>query len=109
MHLDSYGKPPKSLVLEFDGTDDRVHGEQEGRRYSSHYGGYVFLPLYVYRGNHLLGSYLRQVNRTDACYSAATLSLLVRGIRAHWPEVNFVFRGDARILSAIAAEWVRTS
>ena len=37
--IDSYDKPPKSLILDFDGTDDRVHGEQEGRSYSSHYGG----------------------------------------------------------------------
>ena len=103
--IDSYDKPPKSLILDFDGTDDRVHGEQEGRRYSSHYGGYVFLPLYVYCGNHLLVSYLRQVNRTDACHSAAILSLLVKGIRAHWPEVNIVFRGDAGFYRPLLLSW----
>ena len=60
-----------------------------------HYGGYVFLPVHIYCGKHLLVSYLRQVNRTDACHSAAILSLLVKGIRAHWSDVNIVFCGDA--------------
>ena len=103
--IDSHDKPPKSLILDFDGTDDRVHGQQEGRHYSSHYGGYVFLPLYVYCGNHLLVSYLRQVNRTDAHHSAAVLSLLVKGIRAHWPEVNIVFRGDAGFYRPLLLSW----
>lgn len=103
--IDSYKTPPKSLILDFDGTDDRVHGQQQGRAYSSHYGGYAFLPLYVYCGNHLLVSYLRAVNRTDSHHSAAVLSLLVKGLRAHWPGVNIVFRGDAGFYTPLLLSW----
>lgn len=103
--IDSYRTPPKSLILDFDGTDDRVHGEQQGRAYSSHYGGYAFLPLYVYSGNHLLVSYLRSVNHADSHHSAAVLSLLVKGIRAHWPDVNIVFRGDAGFYTPLLLSW----
>ncbi|HID06865.1 MAG TPA: hypothetical protein EYP10_06925 [Armatimonadetes bacterium] len=67
--LASFDQPPQSLVLDFDGTDDRVHGEQEGRAYNSHYGGYGFFPLYVYCGEKLLVSYLRPINRPDAYHS----------------------------------------
>lgn len=103
--IDSYEQPPKSLVLDFDGTDNRVYGEQEGRSFSSHYGGYAFLPLYVYCGNHLLVSYLRPVSRTDSYHSAAVLSLLVKGLRKYWPEVNIVFRGDAGFYRPLLLSW----
>ena len=28
--VDSFKRPPKKLILDFDATDDPVHGEQEG-------------------------------------------------------------------------------
>lgn len=101
----SFDEPPRSLILDFDGTDDRVHGEQEGRAYNSHYGGYGFFPLYVYCGEKLLVSYLRPINRPDAFHSAAVLSLLVKGLRAHWPGVNIVFRGDAGFYRPLLLSW----
>ena len=101
----SFDEPPKSLILDFDGTDDRVHGEQQGRAYNTHYDGYGFLPLYVYCGEKLLVSYLRSINRPDATHSAAVLSLLVKGIRAHWPQVNIVFRGDGGFYRPLLLSW----
>ncbi len=101
----SFDEPPSSLILDFDGTDDRVHGEQQGRAYNSHYGGYGFLPLYVYCGEKLLVSYLRPINCPDAHHSAAVLSLLVKGLRAHWSQVNIVFRGDGGFYRPLLLSW----
>ena len=42
--MESFKKPPKELVLDFDATDDRVHGEQEKRFFHGFYGDYCFLP-----------------------------------------------------------------
>jgi hypothetical protein len=40
----SFGRrAPKELVLDFDATDDRVHGSQEGRFFHGYYGHYCFL------------------------------------------------------------------
>jgi len=36
------------LILDFDATDDAVHGNQEGRFYHGYYDHYCFLPLYVF-------------------------------------------------------------
>ena len=49
--------PPKESFLDFDSTDDPLHGNQEGRFFHGYYGCY--LPLYVVCGNHVLGSRLR--------------------------------------------------
>lgn len=46
----SYKKPPRKLVLDFDATDDRVHGLQQGRFFHGYYDHYCFLPLYVFCG-----------------------------------------------------------
>jgi hypothetical protein len=48
--------------LDFDCTDDRVHGLQEGRPFHGFYYDFCFLPLYVFCREQLLVSYLRQSN-----------------------------------------------
>src|SRR6266436_598942 len=48
--LASYVRPPQLIVLDFDDTEDPVHGEQEQARYDGYYGGYCFMPLHLYEG-----------------------------------------------------------
>ena len=93
--IGSYKRPPKKLVLDFDATDDPVHGEQEGRFFHGFYRHYCFLPLYVFCGDQLLVSYLRPSNIDGAKHSWAILSLLVKRLRQTWPKVQIIFRGDA--------------
>ena len=46
--LASSVRPPKLIVIDFDDTEDRVHGGQEQARYDGYYGGYCFMPLHLY-------------------------------------------------------------
>jgi hypothetical protein len=41
----SFPTPPKELVLDFDATDDPIHGNQVGRFFHGYYDQYCFLPL----------------------------------------------------------------
>ena len=41
----SHATPPEELVLDFDATDDVVHGNQQGRFFHGYYDHYCFLPL----------------------------------------------------------------
>jgi len=91
----SHSSPPKELVLDFDATDDAVHGHQAGRFFHGYYDQYCFLPLYVFCGHHLLVSYLRPANIDAAKHAWAILSLLVKRFRQVWPEVKIIFRGDS--------------
>ncbi len=93
--IDSFSHPPEELILDFDATDDRVHGSQEGRFFHGYYDHYCFLPLYVFCGDQLLVSYLRPSKIDAAKHSWAILSLLVKRFRQSWPEVRIVFRGDS--------------
>ena len=90
----SHPAPPDEVVLDFDATDDAVHGHQEGRFFHGYYDHYCFLPLYVFCGDHLLVSYLRPSKIDGAKHAWAILALLVKKLRQAWPEVRIIFRGD---------------
>jgi len=93
--IDSFDQPPKELILDFDATDDAVHGNQQGKFFHGYYDRYCFLPLYVFCGDQLLVSYLRPSNIDGAKHSWAILALLVKRLRQQWPEVKIIFRGDS--------------
>ena len=58
--IDAFKRAPKKLILDFDATDDAIHGRQEGAQFRGYYDHYCFLPLYVFYKNQLLVSYLRR-------------------------------------------------
>ena len=91
----SFKKAPKKLILDFDATDDAVHGQQEGRFFHGYYDHYCFLPLYVFCGRQLLVSYLRPSKIDGAKHAWAILALLVKRLRQAWPQVKIIFRGDS--------------
>jgi hypothetical protein len=92
--VQSFSQAPEELVLDFDATDDLVHGQQEGRFFHGYYNAYCFLPLYVFCGSQLLVAYLRPSNMDAARHAWAILKLLVRRLRKAWPKVKIIFRGD---------------
>ena len=95
LFIESFDEPPEELVLDFDATDDPVHGNQEDRFFHGYYDGYCYLPLYVFCGEKLLVSYLRPSNIDAARHSRAILKLLVTRLRQAWPKVKIIFRGDS--------------
>ena len=91
----SYTKTPDELILDFDPTDDPVHGNQQKRFFHGYYDHYCFLPLYVFCGPQLLVAYLRPADIEPAMHSRAIVKLLVKRIRQQWPNVKIIFRGDS--------------
>jgi len=91
----SFDAPPEEIVLDLDATDDRIHGEQEGRFFHGYYDHYCFLPLYVFCGTQLLAAYLRPSNIDASKHSRPILRLLVARLRKAWPGVRIVLRADS--------------
>ena len=101
----SFETPPEALTLDFDPTDDRVHGAQVGAHFHGYYGDYCFLPLYVFCGEQLLVSYLRPSNRDGARHAWAVLALLVKALRKHWPGVRILLRADSGLCRWKMLRW----
>lgn len=93
--LDSYEEPPDEIILDYDATDDIVHGQQDKRCFNGFYDNYCFLPLYVFCGDQLLVSYLRPSSVGAAHHARPITKLLVAKIRRRWPDVKIILRGDS--------------
>jgi hypothetical protein len=101
----SFKTAPTELILDFDATDDVVHGNQEGRHFSAFYDNYCFLPLYVFCGEQLLLAYLRPASKDAALHAAAILKLLTDRLRQTWPKVRILFRGDSGFCRPLLLSW----
>ena len=93
--LEAHKAAPEQIVLDIDTTDFAIHGEQEGRFYHGYYDHYCYLPLYVFAGEHVLCARLRPSNIDPAAGSRKEIERIVTQIRAAWPGVPIVLRGDA--------------
>jgi hypothetical protein len=91
----AHPEPPGHLILDFDATDDPIHGRQEGRFFHGYYDHHCFLPLYVFCGDELLAAYLRPSDIDAAKHTRAVLKLLARMLRRAWPDVRITIRGDS--------------
>ena len=95
LFIESQEEAPKRVVLDFDATDDPLHGRQEGRFFHGYYDCYCYLPLYVFCGSHVLCARLRRSNIDASAGSVEELERIVAQLREHWPEVEILVRGDA--------------
>jgi len=101
----SFKTAPEELVLDFDATDDPLHGRQEGRFFHGYHDNYCYLPLYVFCGEQLLVAYLRPSKIDEAKHAGAVLKLLVRRLRLAWPGVRLVLRGDSAFCRRRILSW----
>lgn len=103
--LEAHARAPQEIVLDLDATDDPIHGGQEGRFFHGYYGGYCYLPLYVFCGRHLLAAKLRPSNIDGSAGSLEEVERIVGQIRAHWPQVRIVLRADSGFARDALMTW----
>jgi len=103
--LDAHAQAPERIVLDLDATDDPLHGHQEGRFFHGYYGGYCYLPLYVFCGDHLLVAKLRTADRDAADGAVEELARVVAQIRTRWPKIEIWIRGDSGFAREALLSW----
>jgi len=104
----SYREEPAIVVLDFDDTEDAVHGAQQLSLFNGYYGGYCYEPLHVYEGlsGRLITTILRPGKRTSSREVVAILSRLVPLLRAAWKEAIIFFRGDSHFSAPETLKWL---
>lgn len=105
LFIQSHRTPPSEVVLDFDSTDDPIHGHQEGRFFHGYYGNYCYLPLYVFCGNQLLWAELRPSNIDAAKGATEALQAIAEQLRAAWPKVRIVMRADSGFCRDKTMSW----
>jgi len=88
---------PSHLVLDVDGTDDPVHGSQEGGAYHGFYREHIYHPLLVFDGqtDQLITAVLRPGRCHESRFVVLVLRRLLKRLRAAWPEVSIELRADS--------------
>jgi len=105
LFLEAYDKPPQQIILDVDATDDPLHCHQEGRFFHGYYRSYCYLPLYIFRGEHLLCARLRTADQDQAAGTVDELARIVEQLRCHWPQTRIIVRGDSGFCRDALMSW----
>ena len=93
--IESHAQPPDRIVLDLDATDIPLYGHQPERFFHGYYDDYCYLPLYIFAGDQLLCARLRPSNVDGAAGALDEVKCIVARLRAKWPKVRIVLRGDS--------------
>ncbi|WP_342241495.1 IS1380 family transposase [Inquilinus sp. OTU3971] len=105
LFLEAHASAPDQIVIDLDATDDPLHGDQEGRFFHGYYDCFCYMPLYVFCGRHLLAAKLRTANQDAAAGSVEEIARIVGKVRARWPEVKIILRGDSGFAREALMAW----
>lgn len=105
LFIEAHEAAPEEIILDLDATDDPIHGEQEGRFFHGYYGGYCYMPLYIFCGRHLLAAKLRPSNIDASAGALEEIIRIVAQIRARWPQVRIVLRADSGFARDVLMAW----
>jgi hypothetical protein len=100
--------PRKSaeIVLDFDATDDPLHGSQEGAYFNGFYREYCYLPLYCFCANIPLLAKLRACKCDPSEGTLEALQKIVPAIRKRFgKKVRIIVRGDSAFAREPTMSW----
>jgi len=109
LFLETHQQAPAEVILDIDTTDLPLHGKQEGRFFHGYYDEYCYLPLYVFCGEQILCARLRESNHDASFGSLAEIQRIVKQLRAAWPEVNIILRGDSGFCRNELMSWCESN
>ena len=96
----------RRIVLDFDASDDPLHGAQEGRFFHGYYRNYCYLPLYCFCGNIPLLAQLRSAQCDASEGTVQALKKIVRAIRNRFGrKVRILVRGDSGFARDAIMDW----
>jgi hypothetical protein len=107
LFCDSFEEVPHRIVLDIDDTCDPAHGNQELALFHAHYDERCFLPIHVYEATtgKPVAVILRPGKTPDGAEVALVLRHVIRRIRARWPRVDILVRGDSHYGRPEAMSW----
>jgi len=106
----SYDEEPEVIILDFDDTNNTVHGGQQESLFNQYYGEYCFMPLHVYEGisGKFITAILRPGKRSGGKETVGYLKSIIENIRTHWSNTIIIFRGDGHFSSPEVFDYIET-
>ena len=96
LYCDSFSIVPSHLTLDLDESFDRVHGEQQLRKFNAYYDDWGFLPIHIFdTSGRLVVSVLREAATPSGREILALVKRVVGHLRERFPRVRIRLRGDS--------------
>jgi DDE family transposase len=88
---------PAYVIIDLDPSDDPTHGQQILTGFHGYFDQHQYFPLYAFDGDtgFPLAAWLRPGTVHASCGAVQTLQTIVTQLRAAWPSVLILVRGDA--------------
>ena len=104
---DSFEQVPRRIVLDIDDTEDRVHGGQQLALFNAYYDSRCFQPIHIYEATtgKPVAIILRPGKTPDGAEVTLVLRHVIGHIRARWPAVDVMVRGDSHYARPEAMAW----
>ena len=105
----SYDKAPQGIVIDIDDTDDPTHGAQQLSLFNAYHDCYCYMPLHIYEGKtgKLITTILRPGKRPSGKEIVSILKRIIKRIRAAFPRVGILIRGDSHYSSPAVYDFCR--
>lgn len=95
------------IVLDFDATDDPIHGDQEGKFFHGYYKNYCYLPLYCFCGDIPLWAELRKSDKDGSAGTKEALEKILKAIRGRFGKhVKVIVRADSGFCRDELLTWI---
>jgi len=101
-------KQERTVIVDFDATDARLHGHQEGRFFHGYFGDYCYLPLLAYIGSVPVWAQLRTADRDAADGTVEALERIVAAIHRRCPSAKIIIRADSGFCREPTMHWCET-
>ena len=96
----------REIILDFDATDDPLHGHQEGAFFHGYYRSYCYLPLYCFCGNVPLLARLRDAKGDASSGTVEALEKIRCAIRRRFGRrVRIIVRADSAFAREEIMAW----
>jgi hypothetical protein len=107
LFCDSFDQVPRRILLDIDDTEDRVHGGQQLALFNAYYDSRCFQPIHIYEATtgKPVAIILRPGKTPDGAEVTLVLRHVIGRIRARWPAVEIVVRGDSHYGRPEAMAW----
>src|SRR5271170_5793951 len=107
LFCDSFAAVPRRIVLDIDDTEDRAYGQQQLSLFNAHHDSRCSMPIHIYEAmtGKPVAVFLRPGKTPDGIEVAMVLRHVVRAIRARWPSVDVLIRGDSHYGRPEAMAW----
>jgi hypothetical protein len=94
-----------AVTLDLDATDDPLHGHQEGRFFHGYYGGYCYLPLYIFDGDWPIVAWLRTRDRDASDGALGKVQKIAAALRQRFPKIEITLRADSGFCRNALLTW----